>query len=291
MILYGVAGWSYDDWNGPVYPRSKPKGWHPLAYLAQFLDLMELNSSFYALPRPDYAQRWVELLDPFPDFRFTAKLHQGFTHGGLEDVRRDAAEAFRLGLAPLRDAGRLLALLVQFPVTFREGAHGWERLQRIRELFADETLVLELRHRSWFEAPAMERLSGLRYGVAHIDLPAARDHPPAEHPSLEGPGYLRLHGRNATTWFDRNAGRDDRYDYRYDEKEVRALADTLRLVEKRSEKALLVANNHFGGQAVAAALEIKGVVEGKLPLAPAPLLDAFPDLKRRVRTVGQQSLF
>ena len=111
MIQYGVAGWSYDDWVGPVYPRRKPKGFHPLSYLAQFIDLMELNSSFYALPRPDHAARWVELLEPFPDFRLTAKLHQGFTHGGLEDVRADAAAAFRLGLSPLVEAGRLLALL------------------------------------------------------------------------------------------------------------------------------------------------------------------------------------
>jgi uncharacterized protein YecE (DUF72 family) len=291
LIHYGVAGWSYDDWVGPVYPRRKPKGFHPLPYLAQFIDLMELNSSFYALPRPDYAARWVELLEPHPGFRFTAKLHQGFTHGGLEDLRADAAAAFRLGLSPLEEAGRLLALLVQFPVTFREGAQGWERLERIRALFDVETLVLELRHRSWFEAEAQTRLRDLRYGVAHLDLPAARDHPPGAHGSLSGPGYLRLHGRNAKAWFDAKAGRDARYDYRYGRDEVRALAARLRGVEQGSEKALLVANNHFGGQALAVALEIKAEIQGGAPLAPAALLEAYPDLRGRVRTVGQQSFF
>lgn len=291
MIRYGVAGWSYDDWVGPVYPRRKPKSFHPLPYLAAFIDLMELNSSFYALPRPDYAERWVKLLEPFPDFRFTAKLHQGFTHGGLEDVRADAAEAFRIGVAPLQEAGRLLALLVQFPVTFRTGAGAWERLERIRALFELETLVLELRHRSWFEDEAQARLAALRFGQTHIDLPAARDHPPAEHDSLAGPGYLRLHGRNAEAWFDAKAGRDARYDYRYDRREVRALADRLRGIEKRSEKALLVANNHFGGQALAATLEIKSEIEREPPLAPAELVEAYPDLRGRVRVRGQQSLF
>ena len=287
MILYGVAGWSYDDWVGPVYPRRKPHGFHPLPYLAQFIDLMELNSSFYALPRPGHAERWAEMIEPFPAFRFTAKLHQGFTHGPLEDVRRDAAEAFRLGLAPLAEAGRLLGLLV----TFRAGADAWERLARIRDFFAQETLVLEVRHKGWFEPASLERLTTLGYGLAHIDLPAARDHPPEEHPSLAGPGYLRLHGRNRTAWFDPKAGRDARYDYRYRKDEVRALAERLRGLELRSEKALLVANNHVGGQAVAAALEIKAEVEGAPPLAPAPLVEAFPDLRARVRSTGQQSLF
>jgi len=291
LILYGVAGWSYDDWVGPVYPRRKPRGFHPLPYLARYLDLMELNSSFYALPRPDHAQRWVDLLAPFPAFRFTAKLHQGFTHGGLEDVRREAAEAFRLGLAPLSAADRLLAVLVQFPVTFREGAEGWERLERIRDLFAEDTLVLEVRHKTWFTKGALDRLASLDFGLAHIDLPAARDHPPVGHPSLGGPGYLRLHGRNAKAWFDARAGRDARYDHRYGMDEVRALAGTLRSLEQRSEKALLVANNHFGGQAVAAALEIKAEIEGTPPLAPTPLVEAFPDLRGRVRTLGQQDLW
>ncbi|MDJ0523365.1 MAG: DUF72 domain-containing protein [Planctomycetota bacterium] len=291
MILYGVAGWSYDDWAGRVYPKPRPAGFHPLPYLAAFIDLMELNSSFYALPRPDHAARWVELLEPFPEFRFTAKLHQGFTHGALDDVRADAAEAFRVGVAPLAEAGRLLALLVQFPVTFRAGAEAWTRLERIRDLFAEETLVLELRHRSWFEAERLERLRRLRYGLAQLDLPAARDHPPEEHGGLVGPGYLRLHGRNRAAWFDARAGRDDRYDYRYGQSEVRTLADRLRGIDKRSEKALLVANNHFGGQALAVALEIKAEIEDRPPLAPAPLVEAFPDLRERVRTPGQQTLF
>ncbi len=295
MILYGVAGWSYDDWHGPVYPRRKPPAFHPLRYLAQFLDLMEINSTFYALPRPDYAERWVKLVDDVPDFRFTAKLHQSFTHGPLEDVRADAAEAFRLGVSPLAEAGRLLGLLVQFPVTFRENAAGWERVERIRALFPSEHLVLELRHRGWFERSAQERLATLGYGLAHIDLPAARDHPPADHGSLQGPAYLRLHGRNRSTWFDRKAGRDARYDYRYAKDEISDLTRKLRTLEKRSEKALLVTNNHFGGQAVAAALEIKAGVAaatgGEPPLAPGPLVEAFPDLRSLVRVHGQQTFF
>ncbi|MDA1193860.1 MAG: DUF72 domain-containing protein [Planctomycetota bacterium] len=279
MIHYGIAGWSYADWAGRVYPRPKPRDFHPLPYLARFLDLIEINSSFYALPRPDHAARWAQLVAPHPEVRFTAKLHQGFTHGALADLRPEAAEAFRLGLAPLAEAGRLLALLVQFPVTFAAGSESWERLERIRALFPGDTLVLELRHRTWFSAQPFQRLERLGYGLAHLDLPAARDHPPADHPSLGPLAYLRLHGRNAEAWFDARAGRDQRYDYRYAPPEIDALAERLRGLAARSEKTLLVANNHFGGQAVACALELKSALTGAKVPAPACLVEAFPDLR------------
>ena len=291
MVLVGVAGWSYADWNGRVYPTRKPRNFHPLAYLAQYLDLMELNSSFYALPRPDNAANWLRLIEPFPEFRFTAKLHGAFTHGPLDGFDPGLAKAFSVGLSPLRDAGRLLALLVQFPVFFRNEPDAWERLQRIRDLFPDDRLVLELRHRTWFEPPALERLADLGVGLAHIDLPAARDHPPEEHPSLGELGYLRLHGRNRRTWFDAQAGRDDRYDYRYDRGEVETLVARMQHIGQGTERSLLVTNNHFGGQAVANALELKGLLTGTKPRAPESLVNAFPDLKPYVRPEGQMSLF
>lgn len=294
MIHYGLAGWSYADWDGRVYPRPKPTGFHALPFLARFIDLMELNSSFYALPNPAHAARWVTLLEPFPAFRFTAKLHQSFTHGALAEIDAQAAEAFRLGLAPLDEAGRLLCVLVQFPASFRAGSASWARLERIRALFPDMHLIAELRHRGWFEDAAMVRLQRMAYGLAHIDLPTAKDHPPADHPSLGDLAYLRIHGRNGAAWFDAKAGRDERYDYRYGEAEVEGLARRLEHVAARSEKALLVSNNHFGGQALAATLEIKAAVTGKRVRAPTTLLDAYPDLARVVdgeAPGGQQTLF
>lgn len=291
MVLIGVAGWSYADWKGTVYPRRKPRGFHPLTYLARYIDLMEVNSSFYALPQPERVDRWARLVEPFPRFRFTAKLHGSFSHGPVEDMDAEVARAFCAGLAPLSDAGRLLCLLAQFPVFFRQDEAGWQRLERIRTLFPEQRLLLELRHRSWFEPSALERMEALDFGLAHIDLPAAHDHPPADHPSLGDLGYLRLHGRNRDTWFDAKAGRDDRYDYRYDRRELVALADRMRVIGTGTERSLLVANNHFGGQALANALELKGLLEGVPARAPEPLVTAFPDLRQWTEPEGQMSLF
>lgn len=291
MIRIGVAGWSYEDWRGRVYPTRRPRGFHPLPHLARYLDLVEINSSFYALPRPDHAERWARLVEPFPAFRFTAKLHSAFTHGALEDLDADAARTFALGVAPLREAQRLLALLVQFPVTVREDPRGWERIERIREAFPADRLVLELRHASWFTPACYERLRELDLGLVHVDLPAARDHPPAAHPTGGPVGYLRLHGRNRATWFDPEAGRNARYDYRYDAVELLQVAQRLRAIAAHAEQTLLVANNHYRGQAVANALELRTLLEGSPARAPESLRRAFPDLADTTEPEGQMSLW
>jgi uncharacterized protein YecE (DUF72 family) len=81
-ILVGPAGWSYQDWEGQVYPKPKPRGFDPLRYLARYFDTVEINSSFYRIPAAKTTQQWVDRVSEHPDFRFTSKLWQGFTHEG-----------------------------------------------------------------------------------------------------------------------------------------------------------------------------------------------------------------
>ena len=150
MIRVGPAGWSYPDWEGRVYPAHKPHGFHALSYLARTFDTIEINSSFYAMPRAEHAERWIALVADHPRFRFQAKLNRDFTHlpePGADDPR-DAWEAkaqeFQAGIAPLVRAKRLTSLLVQFPVTFLHGKSEVRRLGRLRALFPDVPLVLDL---------------------------------------------------------------------------------------------------------------------------------------------------
>jgi len=293
VIRVGPAGWSYADWEGRVYPRSKPAGFHPLRHLARFVDCVELNASFYSLVDARNAERWVRLVDEHPSFRFTAKLHQEFTHGPLEGRGSwpGLRDAYRAGLHPLSDAGRLSALLVQFPWSFRRDAAGEERLRVVRDLFAEEELVLELRHRSWFEPEALAALEDLDYSLARIDLPEARDHPPPEAPTIGRIGYLRLHGRNREAWFDAQAGRDQRYDYLYDADELTELVRVTRTLATGRDETYVVTNNHFSGKAVANALEILASLREGPPLAPVELVRAFPRLEGIVRAEGQGELF
>lgn len=294
MIRVGPAGWSYADWEGRVYPPEKPRGFHPLAFLARYVECVEINSSFYATPRAEHAARWAELVKERPAFRFTAKLEQVFTHAPLPPSERELeqrAAEFLGGLAPLADAGKLAALLVQFPRSFRWGGSARARLERIDALVRRHPLVLEVRDRSWYADEPLRAVEELGWSLAVIDLPAAPGHPP-KAPPLVGPlGYHRLHGRNAAAWLDAKAGRDERYDYLYGAAELEELVRTTRRIESGRDETFVITNNHFRGKAMANALELLAAFSGAAPLAPAELVRAFPRLAGSVRVEGQGSLF
>ena len=294
MIRVGPAGWSYPDWEGIVYPRRKGAGFHPLRHLAKFVSCVEVNSSFYATPHADHARKWLRHVESHPDFRFFAKLQNRFTHEPLpsrDGERQRWIDEYLSGIEPLRHAHRLSGLLVQFPFSFRDSPASRRRLEIIADGFGHLPLVLEVRHRSWFETEAMRHVAALGYSVAHIDLPFAADHPPQEAPVIGPLGYLRIHGRNARSWFDAKAGRDRRYDYLYPPDEVVQLVHTARRLAAASDETFVITNNHFAGKAVANALELIAILDEAVPPAPAELVEAYPHLRSLTRVEGQQSLF
>jgi len=291
VIHVGPAGWSYADWEGRVYPASKPEGFHPLAFLARFFDCIEINSSFYAMPRPEHAAHWAQLVAARPDFRFLVKLNREFTHGAPPDAWSDRADEYRRGIEPLVRSRKLGAILVQFPASFCFGAEEVRRLGRIKSCFPEAALVLEVRHASWFTPPGLDAIRGLSYSLAYVDLPPAWNHPPDWHQPTGPVGYLRLHGRNTDQWFRREAGRDDKYDYLYDEPELAALATKARRIASVHAETNVVTNNHFAGKAVANALELRALLLGEAVPGPSEIVEAFPRLRTRVRVEGQQSLF
>jgi uncharacterized protein YecE (DUF72 family) len=288
VIRVGPAGWSYPDWDGRVYPRHKPPGFHPLQLLARTFDCIEIK----------HARKWVELVADHERFRFFAKLNRDFTHlpepgraGDDDDAWRARAQEFQAGLEPLVRAKRLSGLLVQFPVTFLFGRSEVRRLGRLRELFPSTRLVLEVRHESWFGRPALDSVRGLGYSIAYVDLPAAWNHPPAWHASTGPIGYLRLHGRNSTQWFRGDAERDDKYDYLYRESEIAELARKAERIAAEHDEAVVITNNHYSGQAVANAIDILYLLQRAPVPAPPEIVESFPHLRSKTRIDGQQPLF
>src|SRR5579872_2373686 len=79
-VFVGLAGWSYKDWNGILYPHSRPQDFHEISYIANFFDAAEINTSFYQPLKPSMALHWLDLVAANPRFQFTAKLWRKFTH-------------------------------------------------------------------------------------------------------------------------------------------------------------------------------------------------------------------
>src|SRR6267378_1026803 len=131
QIRIGTAGWSYKDWEGVFYPPGmQRRREHPLEYLAQFIDLVEINTSFYGHIKPEWGKLWSrKAVAVNPRFMFTAKLNRAFTHSPVAVVQSTSAETInsnpqdeelaKAGLDSLMEEGRLGALLIQFPISFK----------------------------------------------------------------------------------------------------------------------------------------------------------------------------
>jgi uncharacterized protein YecE (DUF72 family) len=277
-IRVGPAGWSYPDWEGQVYPTPKPRGFDPLGYLAQYFEAIEINSTFYRIPDAKMTQRWVTRVADRPDFRFTAKPWQGFTHEGTASAQD--ASAFRQAMAPLYEAGRLGAVLVQFPYRFHHTPENRSPVQRLAEAFGDYPLVLEIRHRSWDRAEVFAWLQALGIGFCNIDQPQVSYGIGLTRVVTSPVGYLRLHGRNTATWFAEEASAAARYDYRYAAEELQELVEAAEGIGRRACDTSLITNNHFRGQAALNALELRYHLRRSPVPVPPPLLTAYPELRQ-----------
>jgi len=289
----GTAGWSYEDWDGVVYPVPKGRGFHPLPYLARYIDLVEINSTFYRPASPAMVRSWLKKVEDRPDFLFAVKLHQAFSHEREGFTQKDVDE-FKAAVDVFRLGGRLAALLVQFPWSYANTPGNADYLGRLLRLFAGYPLAVEVRHGSWDEPGFYEALRENRAAFCNIDQPLFKNSikPSAVATDPEF-AYVRLHGRNAKNWFRQDAGRDDRYDYLYATDELNEWIARIKELGKKSGKVYVVTNNHYRGQAMANALQIRNMITGQRVDIPELLLERYPVLREIVRKIeaGQGELF
>jgi uncharacterized protein YecE (DUF72 family) len=317
-IRVGPAGWSYPDWSGYVYPSPRPKGFHPETYLAQFFDTIEINTSFYAPLRPDHARQWLERVSANPRFLFTAKLWQRFTHdpfssqpGFLESgspqagstkpspqgrgsspaarVKRALAalaqpadvDAVRAGFQPLLEAGKLGAVLLQFPFSFHRTNETTAYLEALLQRFAVYPLAVEVRHASWNAPEAFALLREHRAAFCNIDQPIIGRSLEPSAESTSSIGYVRLHGRRYDTWFsdDATIPSHERYNYLYSAEELAPWSARIRTVAAETRNVFVVTNNHYLGKAVVNALQLISLLKGAKVAVPEPLRQQYPELE------------
>ncbi len=287
MTRVGLAGWAYKDWAGIVYPRPKPRGFKELSFLANYFDVLEINTSFYGPLTAKTSLSWLEQVTSHSRFRFTAKLWRGFTHERNATVADE--RTFKDGLAPLVDAGRFGALLLQFPWSFRNTEENRGYLARLATRFADYPLVLEVRHASWSEPGVLDTLGQLDIGLCNIDQPLFKKSIQPGAITTSALGYIRLHGRNYNSWFTKNEHSHERYDYLYSPDELDPWVDRVRAVEEAAQNTYVVSNNHYLGKAAVNALEIRSILKGELVSGPETLVAHYPELKSFVReNAGEQ---
>jgi uncharacterized protein YecE (DUF72 family) len=272
---------------------------HELAFLAQYFDCAEINTSFYGPLKPASAKAWCGYVSPVNrNFQFTAKLTQVFTHAPnakttsssantIKYTKKDVAEA-KAGFEPLQNAGRLGAVIAQFPISFKfrqrkdkdaEPLHGnWDHVLDVLNLFSEYPLAVEFRDASWNDDWVIKELAARQVAFCNVDQPRLGN-------SLDGTqyvtapfAYLRLHGRNYQKWFSAK-NRDERYDFLYSGERLERVEKRAEEMSKKAEKTFVIANNHPKGQAAVNALQLKSMLSGKKIKAPESLLAAYPELQ------------
>jgi uncharacterized protein YecE (DUF72 family) len=266
----------YKDWRGVVYPADKPKGFAPLVYLACYFNTIEINSTFYGSPLPSTADKWASRVAEFPDFRFTAKLWKRFTHERKTAWTRAEVKEACVPLDRLLKAGRLGAVLMQFPWSFRRTDENREWLDDLARAFKRFPLVLEVRHESWNTPEFFSELVDRGIGFVNIDQPLFKKSIKPSASVTSSVGYIRVHGRNYKEWFRKDAGVEARYDYLYSKAELKPWAERTKEVASNASETYVITNNHYKGKAVANAAMLKAMVEKKPAAVPPPLMKVYP---------------
>jgi uncharacterized protein YecE (DUF72 family) len=284
-LYIGTAGWQYKDWNGKFYPPKLKQP--PLQFYAEYFDTVEINSSFYGHIRPNVATTWCKVVaDVNPDFVFTAKLNRAFTHSPVAVIEStsaasikpkptDEAEA-KAGLDVLVSQRRLGALLMQFPISFKNTEENREYLAQLAGRFSEYPIVVEVRHSSWDDPTVLRSFATMGIGFCNIDQPLLGKAMAPSQVALGRIGYVRLHGRNYQQWFEHEKPHD-RYNYLYSAKELGEWARRIEHVSEQAETTFVISNNHFESKAAVNSLQLESMLTKGQVEAPDSLVQAYPE--------------
>lgn len=314
-IRVGTSGWSYPSgegtWNGIFYPaagdrkraseraggpggaKGRGRTFDELAFYAEHFDTVEVNSTFYRVPAIKSTRDWVARTPRA--FEFSLKLFQKFTHPEMflkatgkdpADLDRKDVDEFRAAIDPLAEAGKLGALLAQFPASFKNEPGSRDYLAWLLHAFREYDVAVELRHRGFSDDPVetMDLLAEHGAALVQIDEPKFKSSISQDRrANVNTFYYLRLHGRNAAQWWQHDKS-EDRYNYLYSAEELEPFVEAAEDASRSVKKAYLYANNHFSAKSVANAATIKDKLGQKLEGEyPEAFVGRYPDLKGLVK--------
>jgi uncharacterized protein YecE (DUF72 family) len=191
-----------------------------------------------------------------PDLREGAPVDdKGRIDRPPRELRSEVFARFHAALQPLRSTGRLGGILLQFPPYIVCKPYSFEYLEWAKEQLRGDHLLVEFRHRSWFEDENRERVLAFleELEATHVIVDAPKTEAKNLVPTviaLTNPiGYVRMHGRNAKTWNVRGGSASERFDYLYSEEELREWAAHLEELAEDARELYVMLNNNGRSQA------------------------------------------
>jgi len=254
-ILIGTSGYSYDDWIGPVYPVGLPKR-DFLPFYAREFPVVELNYTYYRQPTERSLQTMAAATPE--GFLFSVKAHRSMTHDIGPSLQTDI-EQFKRGVQPLKTAGRLAAVLLQFPYSFGYTPEARAHLAALCDSLRELPLAVEFRKRDWQRETVIEGLRSRGVTMVGVDEPALPRLPVASAETTGRFAYIRFHGRNNAAWW--TGDNASRYDYLYSAGELSEWVDRIKAIMENVPMLLLFFNNHWRGNAAHDARQMRMLLE------------------------------
>lgn len=255
MIVIGTAGYSYDDWIGPIYPEDIDKK-DLLAHYAREFKMSEINFTYYQMPNK-FIFFHMQKKTP-EDFVFIVKAHQSMTHKIGHDV---PVKEFIEACQPLIEAKKFGGILAQFPWSFQNDQKNREYLARLRDKIPEQPIFIEFRNDSWIKEPVFDYLQKLNLSYVSVDQPQLKGLLPPICRATTDLGYIRFHGRNAQKWW-KHKHAYERYDYLYSLQELSEWSEKIQNLAKNLTRVYVSMNNHFQGKAVFNARQLITMLNG-----------------------------
>ena len=292
-IRVGVCSWADETLTKVWYPKGIKSGEERLRYYAERFDVVEANSTYYRLPDRQMVENWAERTPPGftmhvkafgvmtrhpvkvdqlpPDLRDVPTDTRGRVDRPPREYRAEVFARFHEALDPLRSAGKLGGILMQFPPYVVPRAQSLEYLEWSQEQLRGDEMLVEFRHASWLDeehrADTLRFLEehGMTYVVVDAPQTGGKNVLPTVVAATNETGYVRFHGRNAQTWNKRTGSAAERFDYLYSEDELREWVQPLRELSEQAEQAYAFFNNNAtspdgrGGRVAQAATNAKAL--------------------------------
>jgi uncharacterized protein YecE (DUF72 family) len=294
-IRFGTASWTDPTLIAPgvFYPDRVTTPEARLRYFSRLFSVVEVDSTYYALPTRRMAELWVERTPN--DFAFDVKAFGWMTGHATEterlprllkealpselaakkrlyakdvphEVRDEAWRIFADAVTPLHEAGKLGAVFLQYPSWVRPAAHTRAMLSRARSRLGNLPIAVEFRHGDWL-APrqreqtfALLREQGMSYVAVDEPQGFASSVPPEGRVTSPRLAVVRLHGRRGETWEKRGTPVVERFRYLYDERELASWVPKIVEIASEAEQVHVVFNNCYGNYGTTNALEMSRLV-------------------------------
>jgi uncharacterized protein YecE (DUF72 family) len=283
-IAVGTCNWAdHTDFYPPELERGRRQK-DKLTFYAAYFPIVEIDTTFYGIPRPQVVESWAERTPAA--FRFNIKAYRSLTGHEREDGRprkptADEERDFMAALAPLRESGKLVAVHYQFPPWFTNRPQAREWLLAARDRHPDDLLAIEFRHRSWYDGDAwpatedlLRELDCVFVGVDSPQIGSATA-PPLLAVTSRRLCITRFHGRNRQTWYSAGPTSGDRFNYLYTPSELAEWVPAIRAASDDGVPVHVLLNNNNSNYAVVNAFDFGALLGLRLPRPPVPVIETL----------------